>query len=247
MAVNDTNLLVVDWDFFFENPLEGKTARMEAEWQLYDWGHNEGLAFMNDAIWGIRAGAFERNGFELPDVDQRWRQFADRFTLHEDAVIKFADSNMWAGSVEEVGAEFDEVWLFDAHHDLYQHKSVDDWLKKGNDKDGVPVTCEDWMFVHAFYGSSLVWRFPDWHELWKDVKDADDLEVAHAVGLDYDVDDWQNVDVEFTDVYVCRSGCWVPPWCDDQFDEFLASFGRDIEQIGFNEDLTREEWKGVKL
>jgi hypothetical protein len=25
-------------------------------------------------------------------------------------------------------------------------------------------------------------------------------------------------------VFACRSGCWVPPWCDDQWQQFIDAF-----------------------
>lgn len=35
------------------------------------------------------------------------------------------------------------------------------------------------------------------------------------------VDDGDPIAEEFDTVFVCRSGAWVPPWCDGQFEEFL--------------------------
>lgn len=237
------NLLVVDWDYFFVNPLESKSGDVN-KWLLYDWLHNESQGLYHDWIWGTRAAGFTRNGLELPQMDQRWRKFADRFTLHEDAEILYADSNLWAGSQTEVGDGFDEVWLYDAHHDLYQYKNLQDWHDRvSDDGERFRITCEDWMFWHAYQGSRLVWRFPDWHDLWKEVADEDDLDIAKAVKLDYQMDDWEPVWTEFSSVFICRSGCWVPPWCDDEFDQFLLTWDRDTVQIGPNEDLTRTEWK----
>lgn len=247
MSILAGHLLVVDWDYFFPNPLEsGCKPRPGEDPILYDWGHSESM-FMIDDIWGTRIEGFERNGLTVPDVDQRWRKFADRFSIDDDAVIKFAESNTFAGSRGYVGDDFESVWLFDAHHDLYQHTSVDDFLKKNTSPEGTQISCEDWMFWHKSCGSDLVWRFPDWHEIWKEVHEDDDLDIAREVNLDWKVDDWQPVDVEFTDVFICRSGAWVPPWCDDEFNEFIHSFGRDTEQVGPNMSMERTAWQTTRI
>lgn len=38
------------------------------------------------------------------------------------------------------------------------------------------------------------------------------------------VDDGGEAALPFDAVFLCRSGSWVPSWCDDQFTELLAAF-----------------------
>ncbi|MBW3709793.1 hypothetical protein DTB58_39300, partial [Streptomyces griseus] len=72
-------LLVVDFDFFFHNPLEGAEAAHRGDPLLYDWGHAE-TPFLQEDIWTFRAEDFIRAGTSLPrceGLDGFW----DRFTF----------------------------------------------------------------------------------------------------------------------------------------------------------------------
>lgn len=228
------NLLVVDFDYFFVNPLEGGIFSDEAFW-LYDWGHNETELYRTH-IWPSRAAAFWANDRPLPGVEipEGWW---DRFNIDPDAVCTVSDSNAYSGVMEVKAEAYDHVWLFDAHHDLYRFdttEEVEEWADAGG-----PITCEDWMFAHHMRGSRLHWRWPQWHKAAKGMRDA----IPKFVGCDARKDDMGDLDMRFDSVSVCRSGCWVPPWCDQDFSNFVLSC--PVAEIVEVEDGSMEprDWK----
>ena len=102
-------LLVVDFDFFFPNPLDAGATDTEAL-RLYDWGHAETMVH-RERIWPVRAGAFAAEGVPLPRCEPT-AGFWDRFTFDTDLLL-VADSNAYAGPLAWEGG-FDEVVVFDA-------------------------------------------------------------------------------------------------------------------------------------
>jgi hypothetical protein len=227
------NLLVVDFDYFFVNPLEGGIFGDDTFW-LYDWGHRESELYRT-IIWPSRAAAFWANDRQLPGVvipDNWW----GRFNISPDATCTVSDSNMYSG-VMEPGDSYDHVWLFDAHHDLYRietQEEADKWAAAGG-----PISCEDWMFAHHQRGSKLHWRWPQWHKAAKGMRDS----IPKFVNCDARKDDMGKLDMKFDAVSVCRSGCWVPPWCDEDFKHFVESC--PVMEIVEVEDgsLEQREWR----
>jgi len=209
-----SNLLVVDWDYFFYNPLYAVHGDDPRFW-LFDWGHRESSLFIDD-IWPTRAAGFLKHNLPLPgaDVPPNWW---DRFTITEDAICEVSDSNMYSGVVDN-GWVFDHVWLFDAHHDLFgikTEKQLAGWADKGK------ISCEDWMFAHHLRGAKLHWRWPKWFDYGKNYR----KDIPKWVGCDARRDDLGRFDpnMEFDAVSICRSGAWVPPWCDDDFERFYTA------------------------
>lgn len=239
------NLLVVDWDYFFPNPLEGGFRDKSKDIQkdstmLYDWGHRESEFFIN-ALWGHRASSFLMNNLPLPTVEPSWKSFPERFTLSEDAVIYIHDSNMHSGLIDSPdGGPFEDVWLYDAHHDSgYGVKSFAEWMSKHVSKDGAEFSCEDWMLIHYMQGTYLHWRWPTWHQHFTEMGPvAIHSTWPEGVAMDAKRDDLKPVDVVFDAVSICRSGAWVPPWEDRKFLEFTELWDRDIEQLD-TDDLDR--------
>jgi hypothetical protein len=245
------SLLVIDWDYFFPNALEGGFNHFDP--YLFDWGHAESR-FCIDMVWSSRAAMFGLANLPLPEVEPSWKTFPERFNLSEDAVVYIGDSNVWSGNLSDSeGDPFADVWLYDAHHDSgYGVESFGAWLTKhSNEQGGISFSCEDWMLVHHMQGAALHWRFPTWHESFKGrlhndkcTPECDREGVAHGpfwpegVDLDARVDDLEPVEEEFDTVYICRSGAWVPPWEDHKFERFYTSWDRDIEQLD-NESLIR--------
>lgn len=220
------NLLAVDWDFFFRNPMEGGDYKEGEHW-LYDWGHSESPFFIEgNIIWPERALGFERAGMELPTVDVP-SNFWDRFTFEDSTKLYVADSNAYAGLLyDQDGDPFENVYLFDAHHDLYKFKTQREVVAWDDTHED--ITCENWMFKHLMRGAKLHWRMPQWHG--NAVQMADDL--PDWIGLDAVYDNGKPMGVSFDTIFLCRSGAWVPPWCDDDFDQFMnAAPVIEIEQM----------------
>ncbi|MEV6400559.1 hypothetical protein AB0M39_38260 [Streptomyces sp. NPDC051907] len=216
-------LLVVDWDFFFPNP--AMSARFE-EFEhvaLYLWDHSETPFHQSQLVWSNRASGFLSNGLELPQV-AGWEGFWDRFEWSEDGVsLYYGDSNLHAGRImpstlgldEEWGFEdrWDLVTLYDAHHDCGYTAtgSFEAWKARG------VLTCEDWMLHHYDMGSRLEVIYPAWRG------EVGRVEPEPLVPVDRRVDDGSRSEHVYDAIYLCRSGAWVPPWCDEQFTAFLEA------------------------
>lgn len=215
-------LLVVDFDFFFPNPAEWGAVG-SAEQALYDWQQDETF-FQIGPVWTFHGANFLRAGRPLPRC-VGYEGFWDRvrFTTASPSLL-FADSNMYAGGVRPVDyglggppwEGWEEVHLFDAHHDCgYPDRdgavpTLEQWTARGS------YSCEDWMVVHHLDGAGLRVTHPGW-------RPGGDPNPAVAPFI-RQADDGAPVEGRFDAVFLCRSGAWVPAWCDDQFTDFLAAF-----------------------
>jgi len=221
------SLLVVDWDYFFPNPIEGARLKKDHSYGMYDWGHYEST-LMIEHIWYSRAFPFIQRDLDLPGVNTRWKKFAERFNLSEDASVLVADSNAHSGDLLDIdGDPFSDVWLFDNHHDSgYKQKTWAEWLAKARTEEGgFQYSCEDWMLIHYMQGAQLHWRWPTWN------RSSHRSNWPKGVEVDAKVDDLKPMDEEFDTLFICRSGAWVPPWEDDKFIDFVGTWDRDTEQV----------------
>ncbi|ONK13107.1 hypothetical protein [Streptomyces sp. MP131-18] len=207
------NLLVVDWDFFFPNPT--LSADLGHNAVLYLWDHSEAPIFQTAVVWAPRAAAFQRNGLELP-MTEGWENFWRRFHFSEGVTVLYGDSNLHAGRIFPTTFGWDQpawgtVSLWDAHHDCGYKRTIsfEEWQARG------VLSCEDWMLAHYGRGSTLEVIYPEWR------KRVGTVEPEPLVPVDRRVDDGTTIDRPYHAVYVCRSGAWVPPWCDDQFSQFI--------------------------
>ncbi|MFG2113226.1 hypothetical protein ACGFRB_11420 [Streptomyces sp. NPDC048718] len=208
------HLLVVDWDFFFPTPTAG--GPLDAHADLYAWPTAETHTYV-EVIWLRRVRAFLAAGVPLPFC-QGFDGFWDRFTLAPHAKVFYADSNAWAGQLfpSNLGGTgpWESVHLYDAHHDCGyppNHRTFEDWRTKG------VISAENWLLAHYWNGSKVFVRFPPWRESLTRPSERPLIPVAMTI------DDGRAPDVVFDAVFLCRSGAWVPPWCDRDFSAFLAA------------------------
>lgn len=221
-----SNMLCIDWDFFFFNPIEAHDLE-DHNLSLWDWGHSEHLAFLADALWVTRAAGFYAADVPLPQITpptEGWGGFWSRFTLAENAWMGVADSNTFAGDIlpEDGSDAFEHIVLFDAHHDSgYAIDTLDQYEAQ------TAFTCEDWMLEHQVRGTtSLTVRYPTW----KPHGPQEDL-PAGALTRQVVDDGHSLTGIAFDTVFVCRSGTWVPPWCDQDFLAFLNAAPITADQI----------------
>ena len=244
-------LLVVDFDYFFPNPTMQDPASWTQDTQLglWDWGHKESELMVSAGMWAIRAASFDRHNVPRPTV-RSLESFWDRFVL-PDAQLLVSDSNLWAGTVDPVMYQlspeqenWSEVWLFDAHHDCGYHEGA---LEKYQDDQ--LVNCENWMLVHQQNGAGLHVRYPLWrgtHEALLQARPPSgdqyyDCEPRPVVEVDRRLDIGLETFPEFDGVFLCRSGAWVPAWCDEQFEELIAAYPG--EHLWVDTELPRNrEW-----
>jgi hypothetical protein len=217
---------VIDWDFFFVTPEPGH-APME-EWSYYDWGHREASFFIQN-VWVHRGASFLAAGKDLPMPNAAWRTFWDRVTLSPDADLYYADSNTHALD-QRVLSSATSLLLLDAHHDSgYDAKD-----KRLLVLRTARYTCENWMLVPWRMGVGMAMRYPTWR--WY----AAHLEPTPLIPISRVVDDGASHLGQFDKVFVCRSGAWVPPWCDDAFADFLQIAPVRSWTLVSDQDWTRE-------
>ncbi|MFI9206166.1 hypothetical protein [Streptomyces sp. NPDC053048] len=209
------NLLAVDWDYFFPTPTAG--APLGGHPELYAWPVAEDAIHV-EAMWLRRVKDFVDRGLPLPRCSG-FEGFWDRFNIAPGAMVVYADSNAWAGQLfpSTFGGEgpWHSVHLYDAHHDCgYKNntRSFEEWKRQGQ------IRAENWMLAHYWNGSQLHVHFPPWRETMARPTEEPVIPVSMAI------DDGHGApDVTFDAVFLCRSGAWVPSWCDDQFEEFLSA------------------------
>lgn len=222
------NLLVVDWDFFFPIVERPHQQTYPGEMWLYDWGHSEGSAFMLEGIWPIRASSFYQRAIPLPTIDTAaWKAFVQQVKVRKGTTLYYADSNVYALSMlqELTGGRTirrlrkpGRIVLIDAHHDCgYKGKQA---FYRSAEYGTFQFTCEDWLVGYVLSGFTAHMRYPAWraHALEKDG------EPQPIVTLDRGIYSPEEPMPIFDAVFVCRSGAWVAPWCDTEFQQFLAAF-----------------------
>ena len=213
-----SNLLVVDWDFFFPMP----PANTQRAFELYDWGHAESHMYIGP-IWHSRAASFLRNNMPLPDVNNDWHTWWQRFRFADESTLYFHESNAFAVNPRFANYIDGEVWLFDAHHDCgYNRSKSMRAIRTGT------WTCEEWMI---FYGrmvgvKNLHVRYPIHRP-----NAFEEEPRPYWSKLDRKFYDPEEETPEFDTVFVCRSGAWVPPWCDEKFERFLNLAPMYLEKV----------------
>ncbi|MFE6400404.1 hypothetical protein [Streptomyces alboflavus] len=211
------HLLVVDWDFFFPTPAAG--APLGDHPELYAWPVAEDADHV-DVIWLQRLRDFQKAGVELPRC-HGYQDFWSRFRIAPEAPVWYADSNAWASQVfpSNLGGDgpWDSIHLYDAHHDCgykLNDSTFDEWKAKAT-SGKARISAENWMLVHYWNRSLLFVHFPPWRESMTRPSEQPLILVRMTI------DEGDAPDVTFDAVFLCRSGAWVPSWCDDQFETFL--------------------------
>ena len=208
-----TRLLVADWDYFFPNPVLLEHCDDFLGWQLHDWSTVEAADHSGDRlgdvasfIWGTRLEQFIRSGRPITMPDPSYRDFWDRFTFADHTQVILCDSNFWA--YDFPGAEtVRAVDLFDAHHDAHTFPNA-----YSGETD-----CGNWMAAYHDDGlTDLNVYYPPWRDTIKGGEADPHFDIARVI------DDGRPMPHTYDHVVICRSGAWVPPWCDGAFIEFAT-------------------------
>ncbi|MEH2078550.1 MAG: hypothetical protein V7K89_00595 [Nostoc sp.] len=200
------NLLAVDFDFFFPNYADNS---QHPHWYLYDWIYDESISeFHKNEMWKARARKFWENNLPLPKLVDNYLNFWERFNFAPDCVLYYSDSNVYAAHADVV-ENVSCVYLFDAHHDCGYSRPFGEFLQQKS------VGCGNWMLVYWLRNATLIMRYPQWR-----VK-AFETEPEPKIPVDRKFDCGKTIKTVFHKVALCRSGPWVPPWCDTEFWNFL--------------------------
>jgi hypothetical protein len=170
---------------------------------LWDLGHIENEFFM-DLIWRARPhllGLMKAEGHR-----GFWDQLRKSFTF--DREIFVSESHLEAYNFVQ---PFEQIILIDAHHDCWQKE------------DPLNITCDSWAYYATHVAKcELIWVHPPW-------VDPTHMEIpSHVRGQVRTMTMealCENFECHIDKVHVCRSGCWIPPWLDQEFIEFVNSAG----------------------
>jgi hypothetical protein len=198
--------LSIDFDFF---------SREENVW---DWGHDEtpDRIFENQA-WQYRYTGSSFDLFEATDP----RKYADFLPLNilpelvkKGLVLNSMKKLGIAESHKEAAPFFakaktpaDCVVNIDAHHDLFTDTAT-------------ALHCGNWVsHLQAEWntGTEYVQIYPKWKSPNQDGLPKGKVEIIQW-------SDWTPERMAVRNVFICRSGCWVPPHMDGYFIDMVKTF-----------------------
>lgn len=212
-------VLSIDWDYFFEeNP-------------MLDYGHKEEVLFL-DVLWRIRRSRalVDRNGKiqerQIVDLTKEIPQRVDPFMIVGAAfnakprTIAVAESH---AAIVKLLKNADDVELInvDAHHDLH-YGEVGRLPKKFN--------CGNWGSALIEAGKVTRWTqvYPTWRRNYPEDDNGVFTWARKQLGSRFHVlyDDAFTFTPRSSDLlFLCRSGCWIPPEYDKKFTSVCKVLG----------------------
>ncbi len=203
-------ILSIDFDFFVREKLE------------WDWGHRESPLFI-ETIWPIRASTMLAKGLDfaaeagiigkpselISDLEnQKWK-------FRKDFKLSIAESHSSA-YYSLKGKKNLEIINIDAHHDI-SYGQTDS------------LSCGNWIYRLALEGSvkKVTIVYPEWRKEQNfDYPSDEVLSDLRNLGVEVDiVYGIQSVEPKtVSEVFIARSGAWVPPWTDNEFMDFISTW-----------------------
>lgn len=209
----------IDWDFFFKE---------EEDW---DWGHREALIFL-ELMWYHRFESFALSPrLGQQDLEQfyqpspLYKHFKTKLEAlgfdFSNAVLVVGDSNLGAWSTFS-SLPVTYVYNFDYHHDVAYHDL------------NTQVDCGNWLgqLLRKKKQLSATVVYPTQERLKREFKFPLKGRTANMI------EGWlmksrlgskaiktlepKKRKVSF--LFICRSGCWTPPWADTKFLELVNGF-----------------------
>lgn len=194
-----------DFDFFFWD---------DPNW---DWVHQETMFFL-ELMWAIREQGLSIYGKSL-DTEST----LDRADFHPTKLIEVLDSKglqvgKWTkvyiseSHVEQYGLSLRSkrsLVMFDAHSDIWRGGEIDcgSWL---------------WFLLNGKHLDHATVVLPSWQDWYRVVPESEYIKLADKVSI-VKWDDYSGSgQTRVNNLFICRSGCWVPPHHDRLFGEMVA-------------------------
>lgn len=211
--------LSIDFDWFIrENP-------------LWDWGHKEQMLFLNfNPLWLMRYSSLDLvketdpktyADFEPSDLIRMLKSKGFKFSRKTEFLMCESHLGITTAFKEN---HADLLISLDAHHDYWENGEAEASI----DLDGCSVDCGSWLRYFqkkGFYKKTII-VYPKWlsdEDAQEDIKEHKiPFPIVHFKDLEQE-------DYEVQRVFLCRSGCWVPPHHDQDFLQlaFLISMNCD--------------------
>lgn len=198
-------MLSIDWDFFVPEKLE------------WDFGHIENNFFL-EIVWLYRVKQFEAMGLnyleEIKTTGEEnvfWDKIRRVINFKSGLQTFITESHTIAYYfAKELGVN--KVINIDAHSDLGYHHcdniECDNWLLYLY-KNGV---IDDFLVVYPEHSIEYKDGASAWVEYRKKITSYKNFTQRK-----------NKIDVDT--LFICRSGCWTPPWLDDDFYDFVIRSG----------------------
>jgi len=169
----------------------------------YDWGHKE-VVFFLEAIWPVRL-----NNHNIITGEEAFKAYKPSIpkdfwkrTVKGAALLYVAESH---ASITALPFNHAIVTNLDAHHDCgYGHSTS--------------LECGNWAHQAGSRIKEFHQVYPSWRKIGSEgpsQRQPDSIITGLPEQADYDL------------VFVCRSGCWTPPWYDTRFQAFLKQSGME--------------------
>ena len=190
-----SRLLSIDFDYFVP------------EDPLHDMGHCESLMFLS-FVWGTRIGLLDK--IKTTGDEKTFWSRVNCTQLHSAFV---SETHLDAYTVLESFKDIDEVVNVDAHHDC--------WPLSGDN-----VGCDTWgtAWLNRRRKNKFTWIRPE-HEVTGlgSIASPAQPRVHSTYGDEMAAHDLLQMPFDY--LFICRSGCWVPPWLDEQWLRFIKEPG----------------------
>jgi len=202
MKLSHLRVLSVDWDWMFPSTDE------------YDWGHSEDKAFFYDILWATRAGSVgmtnEKRAIDHVLPEERLNGFWKRTLDGHPMFLAIVDSHKglyeWLKANKATQAD---VVNFDAHHDFGYGRSKQ-------------LDCGNWARLGMDEGLIRSYRvvYPPWRK--EDPEEDPRPKVPKSCRFELSTE--LPPKDAYDAVFICRSSCWTPSWCDDKWLAFISYF-----------------------
>ena len=230
-------ILSIDWDYFFPNS------------ENYDWGANEENSIFYEAIWYTRCNSI--NLATKKDVLSEFRptipaNFWSIVTNRPMIYVYESHSQIW-NYLEEAN-----VYSLDAHHDCgYRDVDLSAYFqshpqivktRKGYEIQETQVSCANWAHFGRITDriNRLELFYPRWRKEFPEFfvnKKPDSISYRLPKPQAYDL------------IFVCRSGCWTPPWFDSIFIRFLKNSKLETKFLDevVSKKYRKPSWREAKI
>lgn len=211
--------LSIDFDFF---------AREDPLW---DWGHSETRTISDSIIWNIRYGHSSFNLYDETNIDDHAdfnptdivsKLMSKGVNLHTKRYqyrrIGVAESHKEAFdffTARKYNKPPDYLINIDAHHDIFGDLNM-------------PLNCGNWVtHLHNHWpDTNLIQVYPKWKTNYETLECPwiEEKQEPHTPINITTWDKWLPVpNLTIREIFICRSGAWVPPHMDDDFIKMVFS------------------------